>query len=165
MKATHFTSSQIKDLESQVFERVLALLPTDFFLVGVTLEKNAGHWALQIFVDKPDVRISLQDCETLSRHLDAEIDALKLPLEAFSLEVSSPGLFRPLKTPREFEFYRHREIRIDNGSGQKHLLGELVGHSECAIELKLPGGRLEAVVLTEQTVVTLNPKIEDSPHD
>jgi ribosome maturation factor RimP len=58
--------------------------------------------------------ISLDDCERISRALDPLIDEWPgLEDLSFSLEVSSPGLFRPLSAQREFDFYRGRPVRIE----------------------------------------------------
>lgn len=165
MQTDKLTPAQIDTVQNTVFDLVLANLPADFFLVAVELEKNAGQWALQIFVDKSDAKISLQDCETLSRLLDPLIDNLTLPLNAFSLEVSSPGIFRPLKTPREFEFYNNRSVRLDPGEGQKHVTGKLIGTADNAIQIQLETGKVQEIGLDTQAVITLNPKLEDKTDD
>jgi len=165
MQLAKLTPTQITTVELTVFDLVLAHLPENFFLVAVELEKNAGQWALQIFIDKSEAKISLQDCEMLSRLLDPLIDELPLPLNAYSLEVSSPGIFRPLKTAREFEFYNDRSVCFDPGDGQKHVTGKLIGFSNNVLQLELDGGKTQELDLTEQALVTLNPKLEDKTDD
>ena len=81
------------------------LSDTEYELVDLEYVKEK-NWYLRIFIDKND-GIDLDDCQKVSHLLDAEIEKTNLIKESYILEVSSPGLDRPLKKDRDFE----REIR------------------------------------------------------
>jgi len=70
-------------------------------LVDVEFVKEGAHWYLRVFIDK-EGGVSLEDCEAVTRPVNEMLDE-KDPIEQpFFLEVSSPGLERPLKTARDF---------------------------------------------------------------
>ena len=67
-----------------------------FELVDVEFVKEAGNWFLRAYIDKPG-GIGVDDCETVSRRLSDLLDEQDFIEESYILEVSSPGLGRPLK--------------------------------------------------------------------
>lgn len=103
----------VETIVSSVFPLVETHLEAGFYLLAVDFEKEAGAWYLRIYIEGQDATISLNDCERISRHLDPFLET-HAPLKdlPYSLEISSPGLFRPLRTAREFDFYRGRAIRV-----------------------------------------------------
>lgn len=114
-KPIKLTAEQIQHIEAALFSAIEPLLAENFFLLDVTLEKEAGYWYLRIYVEEKNQGISLSECETISRTIDPVIDELpELQDFPFSLEVSSPGLFRPLRRPREFDFFRGKSVRVED---------------------------------------------------
>ena len=82
-----------------------------FFVVDIQLKKEAGKQFLRIFIDKEE-GIGIDDCEMFSREFEKAFDA-EDPIDAeYTLEVSSPGLDRKLKTAREFEHFKGREVDV-----------------------------------------------------
>ena len=73
-----------------------------FELVDIDYEKEAGDWYLRVYIDKPG-GITIDDCEKVSRALSDKLDEADFIDEAYILEVSSPGLTRPLKKEKDFE--------------------------------------------------------------
>ncbi len=73
-----------------------------FELVDVEFVKEAGSWFLRAYIDKPG-GITIDDCETVSRRLSDLLDEKDFIEEAYILEVSSPGLGRPLKKDKDLE--------------------------------------------------------------
>ena len=73
-----------------------------FELVDVEFVKEAGNWFLRAYIDKPG-GIGVDDCETVSRRLSDLLDEQDFIEESYILEVSSPGLGRPLKKDKDFE--------------------------------------------------------------
>ena len=73
-----------------------------FELVDVEFVKEAGTWFLRAYIDKPG-GITIDDCELVSRALSDLLDEKDFIEETYILEVSSPGLRRPLKKDRDFE--------------------------------------------------------------
>ncbi len=105
--------------------------PEQYFPVAVQFEKEFGHWNLRIYVDRSSHQkdletkispISLKNCEDISRLLNPLLDELKsLEPLTYNVEVSSPGLFRELKTEREFAFYQGRSIKVEKKMIEKKL--------------------------------------------
>jgi len=73
-----------------------------FELVDVEFVKEAGTWCLRAYIDKPG-GITIDDCEAVSRKLSDLLDEKDFIEEAYILEVSSPGLGRPLKKDKDLE--------------------------------------------------------------
>lgn len=73
-----------------------------FELVDVEFVKEAGTWFLRTYIDKPG-GITIDDCEVISRALSDLLDEKDFIEEAYILEVSSPGLGRPLKKDKDLE--------------------------------------------------------------
>lgn len=91
----------------QIEERTTALVTpileaNSFELVDVEYVKEAGSWYLRTFIDKPG-GITIDDCELVSRALSDKLDENDFIDDAYILEVSSPGLTRPLKKPKDYE--------------------------------------------------------------
>jgi ribosome maturation factor RimP len=80
-------------------------------LVELAPGGSARKPVLRLYVDHPD-GTSAQVCESISRRLEARLDASCLLGERYVLEVSSPGLDRPLRTRRDFERLLGREVKV-----------------------------------------------------
>jgi ribosome maturation factor RimP len=65
--------------------------------------RSGPRWKLQLFLDRPGGRVSLEDCERVSRQLSRELDVLDPIPHAYDLEVSSPGMDRPLRQSWHWE--------------------------------------------------------------
>ena len=72
-----------------------------FELVDVEYVKEGSNWYLRAFIDKPG-GISIDDIEPISRELSEKLDQEDFISDAYILEVSSPGLGRPLKKDKDF---------------------------------------------------------------
>ena len=122
-----------KSIESTIEELVQPIIDTNNFeLVDVEYVKESGEYYLRIFVDK-EGGISLNECEVVSRALSEILDVKDPIKDNYYLEVSSPGLDRPLKKDKDFVRYQGRDVEIKlykplNGS--KQLEGELIGLTE-----------------------------------
>ena len=82
-----------------------------FELVDVEYVKEGGSWYLRAYIDKPG-GINVDDCETVSRELSDILDEKDFIDEAYILEVSSPGLGRPLKKEKDFKRSLGEEVEI-----------------------------------------------------
>lgn len=122
-----------KSIEATIEELVQPIIDSNNFeLVDVEYVKEAGEYYLRIFVDK-EGGISLNECEVVSRALSEILDVKDPIKDNYYLEVSSPGLDRPLKKEKDFVRYQGRDVEIKlykplNGS--KQLEAELVGLTE-----------------------------------
>ncbi len=150
--ATKLSPEQIRDIETSAFALVEQNLEPRFYLLDVCMEKEAGYWYLRIYLDGQDFAVSLIDCEAVSRKLDPLMDTFK-PLQdfAYSLEVSSPGLFRPLRNPREYQFYAGRPVRVEEKAPAQSSQKAPKGTALKAIG-KAQEGILQAFDATRNTV-------------
>ncbi len=113
-------------------------------LVDVEYVKEGSEKYLRIYIDKPG-SVTIDDCEKVSRELEAILDREDPIDEAYILEVSSPGLDRVLKKDYEYEKYKGRAVEIKLFApidGKKEFEGELIGLSEGLISIKTADGKL-----------------------
>ena len=82
-----------------------------FELVEVEYVKEAGNWYLRAYIDKPG-GITVDDCEGVNRELGDLLDRDDFIDDSYILEVSSPGLGRPLKKERDFIRSKGEEVEI-----------------------------------------------------
>lgn len=101
-------------------------------LVDVEFGGPGGHQTLRLFIDRPE-GVSLDDCTSLSRAVSAALD-VEDPIDgAYDLEVSSPGLDRPLRTPEHFQKYAGERVKvktyapISQTDNRKTFVGTLQG--------------------------------------
>ncbi len=98
-------------------------------LVGVEIVKEGANRYLRLYIDK-EGGVSFDDCETISRAVDARLDELILNPPYDFFEVSSPGLERPLKRDEDFARYVGQQVALTTYApvdGQKLFVGRLVG--------------------------------------
>ncbi len=113
-------------------------------VVDVEYQKEGQDWILRVFIDKED-GVSLEDCQNVSRSLSEELDAKDPFKNSYLLEVSSPGIDRPLKTKRDFERFAGKLIDISTYipiKGEKKLTGELLGLEDDNIKILIEGEEL-----------------------
>lgn len=113
----------------------------------VEFRREARGWVLRVYLDSPR-GIGLADCQAVSERLGDRLDAEGLIDHAYALEVSSPGLDRPLKTTRDFERFAGRRARIQTGepiAGQRNFQGILRGCEAGSVRLEVEGGRAVAI--------------------
>jgi ribosome maturation factor RimP len=103
-------------------------------VVEVEWKREQGSWILRIFIDNPQGgRISHDDCERVSRQVSAALDVSDVIPHHYSLEVSSPGLDRPLRTPEHFRRFigQKARVRLRLGvEGRRNFSGEIVSVSD-----------------------------------
>lgn len=95
--------TQREEYESKTEQLLLPILAEHAFeLVDVEYVKEAGDWYLRAYIDKPG-GITIDDCELVSRRLSDLLDEADYIKDAYILEVSSPGLTRPLKKDKDYD--------------------------------------------------------------
>jgi ribosome maturation factor RimP len=110
-----------------IAEPVLAGL--GYRLVRVRLSGLAGC-TIQIMAERPDGSMTIDDCEAVSRALSPVLDVADPVDRAYRLEISSPGLDRPLVRRSDFERYAGNRVRIEMAvavEGRRRFRGTLVG--------------------------------------
>ena len=98
-------------------------------LVSVELSGSPKNLKVAIFLDKPE-GLTLDDCAEFSRGISDSMDSDDLVPVGYTLEVSSPGLDRELKTPQEFQRFAGKLVKVRTKSpidGQRNFVGRLVG--------------------------------------
>lgn len=119
-----------KKIEESVGEIAGKIVEKNSFeLVDVEFVKEGSNWYLRVYIDKPG-GITIDDCQIVSEELSGELDK-KDPIEqSYFLEVSSPGLDRPLKKQSDFDKFKGElvEVKVFKPiDGKKLFEGELVG--------------------------------------
>ncbi|MDT8364320.1 MAG: ribosome maturation factor RimP [Nitrosomonas sp.] len=126
----------------------------------VEVEQLSSGKLLRVFVDKPDSGITLDDCVAVSNHL---AQLLAVENIAYSrLEVSSPGLDRPLKKKADFFRYQGETVRIRlriPWQGQKNFVGKLHAMQDDIVILETDGGLLR-IQLNNVDKARLVPKFD-----
>lgn len=102
-----------KEQYEQQAEHLLEPIVTGFGfeLVDVEYVKEAGNWYLRAYIDKPG-GITVDDCEAVSRKFSDILDEKDFIQDAYILEISSPGLGRPLKKEKDFQRSLGEEVEI-----------------------------------------------------
>ena len=137
-------SSKIASIVYQIAEPIA--LEYGVELVDVEYVKEGGQYVLRVFLDKPE-GVSLDDCQNVSSRLSDILDA-EDPIEtAYVLEVSSPGIDRPLKKDADFVRFSGQKIDISTYTAfygkKKKFTGELVGLEGDKVVVMIDGERLE----------------------
>lgn len=82
-----------------------------FELVDVEFVKEGSTWYLRAYIDKPG-GIGVNDCETVSRALSDKLDEEDFIQEPYTLEISSPGLGRPVRKDKDFQRNEGRDVEL-----------------------------------------------------
>lgn len=135
---------------------------TGFDLIELEWTRDAGGWVLRVYIDRPWVQgptlpgatevedplfvdlasVGHEDCEQVSRQLSAALDVEDAIPHAYRLEVSSPGLDRPLRREQDFMRFAGREAKIrtaDLVEGRRNFSGILRGVTNGAVDIECDG--------------------------
>ena len=98
------------------------------FFVGHAVRRERGHRVFEIYVDT-DEGITISQCAEISRELGAALDAQAVVNEPYELEVSSPGIEKPLKLLRQYKKNIGRKYKVDywQENDRKTFKGTLIG--------------------------------------
>ncbi|MGL4392088.1 MAG: ribosome maturation factor RimP [Fusobacteriaceae bacterium] len=121
--------SEKENIVSNVEKIVLpAIKKLGLELVDVEYVQEGGFWYLRIFIEKNSGSVSLEDCANLSNAIDEDVD--RIIEEKFFLEVSSPGIERPLKKLSDFQRFSGKNIKVilnHKINDSKNFTGKLLG--------------------------------------
>ncbi len=112
-----------------------------FELVDVEYVKEGGTWYLRGYIDKPG-GITINDCEAVSRQFSDRMDEEDFIPESYVMEISSPGLDRPLRKPKDFERSLGKEVEIRTYrpiDRQKEFVGILKAWDDNTVTVGLDG--------------------------
>lgn len=132
-------------------------------LVDLEFAGGGGQTILRLYIDRaadpapapapapdpeqglPRVGVTLEDCANISRSLSAALDVEDPIVGRYELEVSSPGLDRPLRTQQHFERYAGSKVRVKTfgplsaADNRKTFIGKLVGYQEGKVVVNVDG--------------------------
>jgi ribosome maturation factor RimP len=131
----------------EIIDRVRAiaapiLMNEGMELVEVDYRRESRGWVLRLTIDK-EGGVTLDDCGRVSQQVGRELDVEDLISSPYVLEVSSPGLTRPLRSEKDFIKYCNRLIKlrtVDPINSRQQFKGKLLGVSNNQIELEMEEG-------------------------
>ena len=142
MKKGEFMSKR-KDVEAKTERLVMPIIDEKGFeFVDTEFVKEGNSHYLRVFVDKPG-GITIDDLESVSRPLSDKLDENDFIDEQYILEVSSPGLGRPMKKDRDFDRNMEKVVEIHlykAQDGEKEWVGQLKGYNEETVTIELDEG-------------------------
>ncbi|SCM69297.1 ribosome maturation factor RimP [Donghicola eburneus] len=115
-----------------------------FELVRIRLQ-GGNTPLLQIMADKPDGGIEVDDCADISTAVSAVMDVEDPIVEAYTLEVSSPGIDRPLTRLKDFENFEGYEAKVETSElidGRRRFKGTLAGVEENEVLITISEGTI-----------------------
>ncbi len=134
-------------------QRVVALAEPVLADLGFRLVrvKMSGP-TLQIMAERPDGTFSIEDCEAVSRAMSPLLDVEDVISARYHLEVSSPGIDRPLVRPSDFEAWAGHEVKVEMAvpvAGRKRFKGTLEGYTDGEVRffIENPEGAAKEPVL------------------
>ncbi len=110
-------------------------------LADLEFVKEGANWYLRVYIDK-EGGVTIDDCEAVSRALEAKLDEADPIEQAYILEVSSPGIDRPLKKDEDFVKYQGEMIDVKlykAQEGRKQFQGKLLGLADGVVSLEEDG--------------------------
>src|SRR2546426_2311960 len=125
-------------------------------IFDVQFRREAPGMVLRIQIDRPgpastaEDSVSVEDCAHVSRELSAILDVEDVVPDAYTLEVSSPGLDRPLRRPDDYRRFSGRRAKLvmrEPVDGQKYFKGRLGGIDQDAVLIDAEDGRRHRVPL------------------
>ena len=114
-----------------------------FDLVRVRFVAAPRQPVLQIMAERPDGTMSIEDCAELSRAVSAVLDSEDPIPGAYALEVSSPGIDRPLVRPADYDRFAGFEARVETRmpvEGRKRFRGRIAGMADGTVTIAMPEG-------------------------
>lgn len=153
--------AQVRSIAS----RVAATLGLDIF--DVQFRREASGMVLRVQVDRPgpaataDESVSVEDCAAVSRDLSAVLDVEDVVPTAYTLEVSSPGLDRPLRHADDYRRFAGRRAKVvvrQPVDGQTFFKGRLDGVDESEVLIVTDDRRQHRVPLS--TITRANLEVE-----
>ncbi len=121
-------------------------------IVGVVFQTNKQPPVLRLDIRNPNTDTSLNDCEQMSRAIEAKLDATAMMPHSYVLEISSPGISRQLTTDREFISFKGFSVIVKTYApyeGKKEWQGKLQSRDDQAVYLNQKG---RAIAIPRQLV-------------
>jgi len=148
-------------VKEEVERLVLPLLEEEGMeLVDIEYKMGKGRGILRLYIDKPE-GVKIDDCERVSKKIDPILERSDIIGGHYFLEVSSPGLDRPLKKEKDFKRFIGRLIKVKTFSpidNQKRFVGTLKDYKEEVVTIKTKEEKL--IQIPMKNIVKANLEIE-----
>lgn len=137
----------VEDRIRSLIEPLVADLGYEF--VGVEYLPNPKNRLVRVYVDRPECGVTLDDCAEVSREISALMDVEDPVSGQYTLEVSSPGIERPLFTPEHFRRFAgqravvHLDVPRD---GRRKFTGDILDADETQVSLAVDGQQVQIPV-------------------
>lgn len=109
-----------------------------------------GKWIIRVFIDHPDAQpgrgINVDECAEVSRYVEAVMDADERIPEVYVLEVSSPGIERPLKKPDHLQKVVGEDVELvvrEPVAGKNKVVGPLISHDDGQLTIEVDDEHFE----------------------
>ena len=152
--------------------RILAIVEPEAKAMGleiVRIRMMGGKTpTLQIMAEKSDGTMDVEDCAALSRAIGPLMDVEDPIREAYNLEISSPGIDRPLTRPGDFANWSGHEVRVEIGmpvDGRRRFHGFITGETDGVVSLNLKDGAQADIPITDMVkahLILTDDLIEDA---
>lgn len=135
-----------EDLKQKIWELLeLPILKKNFELVDLEWRREPSGWVLRLYIDKPG-GVTISDCAKISEMVGKLLDKEDIIHHPYNLEVSSPGINRPLKTKDHFERFKGEKAKltlINPLGNRKNFVGKILGVKGEILEFEVEGKTLE----------------------
>jgi ribosome maturation factor RimP len=140
---TGIGTESIADQARRLLEPIIAR--EGFDLAEVEWAREGPAWVLRLYVDRPG-GVTIDHCQELSRIVEPVLDVEDFIEPAYNLEVSSPGVDRPLRKPSDFDRFAGQRVHVKTfapveavGGPRKNWTGTLRGFRDGAVEIDVDG--------------------------
>jgi ribosome maturation factor RimP len=131
-----------REVVQQAWQRLEPCLEdAGYELVEVEFDRQGGRWVLRIFMDR-EGGVTLDDCQAVSQMLSPILDEEDFVDGSYALEVSSPGIDRPIRKPKDFERFTGEPVRLRTVTpvdGRRKFRGVLKAFSDGLVSLECDG--------------------------
>ncbi|MFC7292289.1 ribosome maturation factor RimP [Hirschia litorea] len=147
---------------SEIEKRILDIIEPEATSIGLEIVRirmmGANTPILQIMAEKPDGTMDVEDCAKLSRAIGPILDVEDPIHSEYNLEVSSPGIDRPLTRAKDFSNWLTHEARIEVGmpiNGRKRFHGFITGQTDGIVSLDLKDGSQADIAIADMVKASL----------
>ncbi|MCK5102454.1 MAG: ribosome maturation factor RimP [Cyclobacteriaceae bacterium] len=142
------------DLNKEVAGLVKQFIDDDeIFLVEVNIKGKPGNQKIQVFIDG-DQYVDVDECSKISRKLSDELEGRDLIEGRYIIEVSSPGVNKPLKLIRQYPKHIGRELEVITRNKKKYQ-GALLGVIDEEIEISIKSSKIKKELNSESLKLSL----------
>ena len=130
-------------------------------LVDLQFVHEHGSWVLRFFLDK-EGGVTLDDCAVMSDHISQALDTANIISQSYSLEVSSPGLNRPLKKETDFQKFVGERVDVSMFApveGRRHFTGTIQSAANGQVVVRDEEEKIFTLPLSDIAKAKLDPEI------